>query len=101
MPPVFVCTALTQLGPGLGTALLLYCNGNNHSNHVFSQDCVLKGWSGQYKGVSFRVFSGFNQKEEASFLLLWDPAGDNAMHRSAEHDNPTKAVGHQSLLTPH
>lgn len=79
MPPVFVCTALTRLGPGLGTALLLHCNGNNHSNRVFSQNCVLKGWSGWYKGVSFRVFSGCNQKEGVLFFLLWDPVSDNVI----------------------
>lgn len=101
MPLVFVCTALTRLGPGLGTAFLLYCNGNNHSNRVFPQDYVLKEWNGWYKGVSCRVFSGCNQKEGASFLLQWDPTGDTVMHRSAEDENATEAVGYQSILSPH
>lgn len=50
----------------------------------------MEGWC---EGVSFRVFSGCNQKEGASFLLLWD-------HAHAEHENPAEAVGYQSIVTP-
>lgn len=85
---------LAQLGPGLGTAFLLYCNGNNNSNNVFPQDYVLKERSGWYKGVSFRVLGGRDPKEVASSLLLWEPNGDTVMHSSAEPENPTEVVGY-------